>query len=470
MKRKILFAVLFLFMMIGVVNAEQRNKIEYVWKSYQDRASYPFIYYDDVIEVEDGFIATYLNEDEWSVLRKTDKNGQEIWKNQSEVGIIYGIVENNGEVYGLVVDKQGNVCVTKYTKDGKESEKSEDWLRIGGSNIDYYDGEIYIENGYIYVLSRGYFSDNSYGPMYFYKIELDLSDYERSNYSDSLDEFDELTNGGESFVSDKYDYLLDVEFQYYSNMKVINGTKYLAGEIYKDYQYYGVIVALDKNDNVIWYKESAKADSHYFDLARVSGNNIAVIEYVDQAYIGQERNSATVKTTMVVYDEDGNIIEEHDLDIDTGLKNVDVMSMYSVNGGLVLEAYSYDNGELKSHLIKYQVIYDITTKVNGKGNIEAVQSANAGSSVTFKITPEEGYVLGSVKVTDSAGNVLIFTDNTFTMPSADVTIEAEFVKTNNITNIINPNTRTSLSIIILILFVLGGFITLKSNKKLKELK
>jgi len=81
--------------------------------------------------------------------------------------------------------------------------------------------------------------------------------------------------------------------------------------------------------------------------------------------------------------------------------------------------------------------YYVRTKiVEGEGIITTnIEQADEGDIIRFNIEPKPGYVLGEIKVTDANGNVVIFKDYTFTMPSADVTIEATFIP-------INPNTKT----------------------------
>ncbi len=73
--------------------------------------------------------------------------------------------------------------------------------------------------------------------------------------------------------------------------------------------------------------------------------------------------------------------------------------------------------------------FNVTTKTDGNGVVEASHStATSGDSITFTIAPNEGYVLNSVTVTDEHGNDIVYTDYKFTMPAADVVIEAKFDK------------------------------------------
>ena len=103
--------------------------------------------------------------------------------------------------------------------------------------------------------------------------------------------------------------------------------------------------------------------------------------------------------------------------------------------------------------------YQITPKVQGEGEIKVIDRSAAGGEVTFEVTPKEGYVLSVVKVTDAAGNVITFTDYTFTMPSSDVTIEAVFVPGN-------PNTTDIAIMGIIIVGILFGAIAVINYKKL----
>ena len=79
--------------------------------------------------------------------------------------------------------------------------------------------------------------------------------------------------------------------------------------------------------------------------------------------------------------------------------------------------------------------YAIKTKTDGHGTVKSEKiNAYGGEVIKFTVEPDEGYVLGEVKVTDGFGNVIIFKEDTFTMPYANVLIEATFVKVNPATS------------------------------------
>ena len=110
----------------------------------------------------------------------------------------------------------------------------------------------------------------------------------------------------------------------------------------------------------------------------------------------------------------------------------------------------------------YNVIYDVKTKTSGHGKINVSRSIGEnGEEVLFEIVPDEGYALGDVLVTDSTGKMVKFASNKFTMPSADVVIEAKFIKAP-----INPGTTAFINFnIILAIICLGLFIVGKKNLK-----
>ena len=110
----------------------------------------------------------------------------------------------------------------------------------------------------------------------------------------------------------------------------------------------------------------------------------------------------------------------------------------------------------------YYLYHKIEPKVtSGKGKIEVIDKQKPGKPVEFVITPDEGYVLGKVKVTDAKGKTVVFTSNRFTMPTADVTIEVEFL-------VANAETKDIAIIGVSIIAILAAAIVFTQYKKLKE--
>jgi len=81
----------------------------------------------------------------------------------------------------------------------------------------------------------------------------------------------------------------------------------------------------------------------------------------------------------------------------------------------------------------YTPTYAITVEDAENGEVKANRSyAASGTTVTITVTPEDGYALYKLTVTDSQGNEIELTDKgdgtfTFKMPSRKVSVEASFV-------------------------------------------
>lgn len=114
---------------------------------------------------------------------------------------------------------------------------------------------------------------------------------------------------------------------------------------------------------------------------------------------------------------------------------------------------------VSSQVLYFDIIHEVITKTDGNGTITATKvNAYWGEAVEFTITPNEGFVLSEVRVTDANGNVVTFTDNKFTMPNADVTIEATF-------SVKNPETYAFIGIALFALFVGGAMFIINKNNK-----
>ena len=84
--------------------------------------------------------------------------------------------------------------------------------------------------------------------------------------------------------------------------------------------------------------------------------------------------------------------------------------------------------------------YTISIREARNGDVTANRrSAPTGATVTIAVTPDSGYVLETITVTDKNGNDLRITDKgngkyTFTMPGSKVTVSASFMEDNSLLN------------------------------------
>ena len=84
--------------------------------------------------------------------------------------------------------------------------------------------------------------------------------------------------------------------------------------------------------------------------------------------------------------------------------------------------------------------YDVAVSDGAHGSVSvSPKSASKGSTVTVTVTPDKGYALETLTVTDKNGSTLDLTDRgngkyTFTMPSGPVTVTATFMDDNTMLN------------------------------------
>ncbi len=244
---------------------------------------------------------------------------------------------------------------------------------------------------------------------------------------------------------------------------------------------YAVLSLIDNDGKEIWKSEFKEYGSIYY-IGASNNRYIALAE---------NDNSDTDTNGDIFYlDENGKTI--------TTLDNISIYKSLELKNNVLLMnngtftscqiAYPHDEinycGVANNYHTIYLLNYDVTTKTTaGKGKVTVDKKISIpGEEVTFNAEPEEGYVLDKVIVTDKKGNTIEFTDYKFTMPTADVTIEAEFVlaekeetkeeskeETKEEEEKPNPNTSDIFISLILILAILAGIITLIEGHKIRNL-
>ena len=221
---------------------------------------------------------------------------------------------------------------------------------------------------------------------------------------------------------------------------------------------YGALVKLDKNYKKVW----EKVFNNYFTFNGIAVNSSNM--YVLGA-VGQEVG------TLLVLDAEGTMVDK--IEEKTAVNNVIARDdILLLNSGTVCVSYvsfvyhDYNGCQSDIRHRVYRMIYDIETKVSkGKGKVEVVPHSRKGEGITFKVSPGEGYVLGEVTVTDANGNTVKFHDYTFTMPSANVTIEAAIVKKE--ASIINPETKGFIASTFVSIFIISMIVIFTFYKKIK---
>ena len=81
----------------------------------------------------------------------------------------------------------------------------------------------------------------------------------------------------------------------------------------------------------------------------------------------------------------------------------------------------------------FQIIYDVNieSSVNGTVTVDSTE-ATIGDRVKLNVTPDEGYALDSIKVTDRNGDSVECSGRSFIMPESNVTVTATFRKLDEV--------------------------------------
>lgn len=114
-------------------------------------------------------------------------------------------------------------------------------------------------------------------------------------------------------------------------------------------------------------------------------------------------------------------------DIDKGVK-------FTNNGkeNLISSTYPKNNGELYTKKLKETPpapnTYKVTINPSENGSVTAGKSININKDeeITLTVTPNPGFRLKELKVTDANGKEITLTGNKFTMPASNVTVNATF--------------------------------------------
>ena len=350
----------------------------------------------------------------------------------------------------------------------------------------------YEKDGYFYIIGltngRGLVVIDKYSEKLKLEdsIETGYDAYDNSTFSVNIkDNILYLLNNHEDFIKngEKAGYILSFNMNKASEVKVVDGEDF--DEMYpimdQNWNTWGFdffqenVLALYNNDSLKYrlvYNDNyynLKAKEYYVD-ATVLGGYVLGLVSGEACWDGPEGSSPRANSEVAemeqfncayvdVYDSSMNFIERIDVSNgDTNLtyvpKNIKAVSSHQ----FVVTAGAGDVNERDHELYvaQYTLPYNVETKTDGHGTIKvSVKKALSGTVVTFTITPEKGYVLDVVKVTDEYGKVVYFKDYTFTMPSADVLVEAKFIK-----EVKNPETSSRGVILFASFITLGGILLL----------
>lgn len=452
------FVVMFVFF-FGILFVNAETNLAFEWKNdfIGNEAN------ETLVEVTDGYLMTGYDEDFVAQIVKFDKEGNEVDSITFDGKFtVVGVHEKDSKYYAVVLDDWWLVSV--YVLDTE--------LEILDSvSYNYYiydfNDVVHFGDEYIYMTSTGFYA---YGGI---ADEYDEEFYLMMEVSYDLEDMNLVEYVGEDW-KDNVEILMDV----------YPAHNYL---LFKDSEYELVPIATAGNDkvNVVVGKQTIYDGSGTWlavydkDGKLIKENKIdgTAWWYVDVVVFEELIYAVGTNYNFIdVYNLEGEYVDSIDIkglypDIPEEEIHISMSNITLLEGGFVASYQVCDVIDdcavnCRNAIVKYHIPYNVITQTDGNGTVTVSSNTNySGTDVSFTVEPKEGYVLGEVKVTDANGNVVIFNDYRFTMPSADVIIEVTFVK-----EVKNPNTADIMIVLVGMVAIIGVGTFIKSSKKLSWMK
>ncbi len=406
----------------------------------------------DSIDTKDGFLAVGFTDGTNSKanILYFNKKGEFVEEITYPNTKLAKIIEEDGYYYAFGKNEDNNTYVTlKLDSKGKIIDSFE--FEADNSLSEAEDDAFYVVSGdsQFFIMDFWYFS--------FYDeqrvIVIDKEFNEEDCYDVPRYNWDEEMENLLTPYTDLHIFYMNYAFDWdgSTDEEVTDSIPYKGGFLVTRVEY-------NNQESIMWYEKDGEPV-----WTKELGNTFAkaIIPYDD--YIIVSIGSWDDDTVHFgVYDKNGNELETDD--IYNYYPSGDTFKpefFVELEDGF-MTASTKNGNPLATQIMYFSKPFKVITKTDGNGTVKVVDSSFKNFDVTFVVEPKEGYVLDVVKVTDSDGNVLTFTDYTFTMPSSDVTIEVSFKKAP-----INPNTLTGIATLSLIIVSIIALITsLKAVKKI----
>lgn len=433
-----------------------------------------------------------------SIAMRYDKNGKMLWEKPVRLddwsGIDDCVLLSNGDIIvtgdevSARIDEDGTIKWVKnygywdIDVDSDDYIYAQDYTKLYKLTSDfevvkereiadgYEEGVIFSQDGNISFIRRQILDDNNFKTnIYVERVNSDLE------------------NVWTYVMAPEGDPSLRINRYILKGATEINGVTYLIGN-FDDITFKGVesvgasdsfLLAIDNSGHELWYKITGTKDDDFHEvvLKNFKNDNILIVEEEDRyedGHAGVMNYFTGAAAFILEYSPNGELIKKEK--IYEGSKSMWFNGGISTSkNGIVIvgesylqsEDYVYENDPDPNGawyaMILYKTwptVFKIDTLVNGKGEIEVINNATMGQSITYKVKPKLGYKLESVKVTDVKGKTIEFHDYTFTMPRSDVTIEVNFVPMI----IANPETKDFI-IIAFGVFIISFIVVMTRYKK-----
>ncbi len=391
----------------------------------------------------------------------------------------YFIIDSDGEYYFRDLDE------TKFFVYDKNGSKVDE-LTIDYDNLRVED--FYKDKVLKYLVERGetQLKYNSKDNKYFF------------TFYDETDSYLNLLNDTQSSIDVKFSDDIDLVKEYlgveYTVYKKITDEGCFVYMIYEQNNHYITYFADENSDVYVRvYDNKAnkifeyKVNDYYYVLARVVDNKIYLIE--DEHILKIYDLTGKLLESFDILNQLTSLYNNHDFYLmDFQISNNNVMFFFdhdvhydssSTNYASVKDYYNeiFSNivkGRAPSYLfLKYRLTNDIELKdsTNGGFSVEKKIDEYDREIVVLNITPDNGYMIDKIIVTDSNGNNIEVKDNKFIMPVADVKVDVQFKQGEYVPI---PDTFSGLStfaiIFGIILLICGSYLMLVmiESKKVEE--
>ena len=172
-------------------------------------------------------------------------------------------------------------------------------------------------------------------------------------------------------------------------------------------------------------------------------------------------NYDDLTNAIIKFDYDGNLIWKKELAYESTMLTENYDEFGNFNGYIVT---GYDRVNKKGYITKFTYPKKVIESKNS--DVEVINDAYPGKTVTVKAKEKTGYVVKRIVVKDSSGKEIeVGSDGTFIMPDDDVSVEVVYEKkAENI--ITNPDTVSAIgAVLFLIMTIVSGTLMVKNNRK-----
>lgn len=496
-KLKYLLALVVMFGFVATVNATESSEpvkegpFYFNWENdVIADAIYEVPIVSDNFAFKDGSVVIRtlvdeVNQKQSIELERRDSEGKVVKESIIEDSVFYSAITDSNNIY-IVTQKIATNTKSRIIAPIQNVLKLDENLNVVKELVfeeEYTPGVDGMMNARIFGHDILAIRDNSLyvfcGEKYMLKTSLDLDKWENMPYTkedftkyfpdlskeyDLMDIWmDEITKGQPPMSIDIW-----VTTHIYENNTLTSGAVFEVDDVNYTTTMKGILRITDNEGNVtldVTSDEYAK-----FIEARIMGDYVIAIGLQEASIMGNQ-NSTQLGNDIVIYNMKGEVVQTIETEgsylflneTNNGFIATHVESCKDITIEGATENQPKTERVCSYNTEEYYLPLSIETKVNGEGAVDVIRSSRKGQSVMFSVKPAAGYSLSSVRVTDASGNVLVFNDYTFTMPSANVTIEAIFVPKN-------PDTYDNIVISIFIGIVsLGGLVATSRYLKKKKI-